>query len=126
MEREEAGGAKAAAKKKASVLPAGVTEEMVTAWKERYGEDKVKGASLPKDDDGNEFLDVVVRVPDRKIVGEFEKWVDRDPNKAKEILINACLLTSKDEVKANDGLFYGAFDAIANLLPVRKALIKNL
>ncbi len=115
-----------AKKETAATLPEGVTQDTVDAWKERYGEDKVKVASLPKDDDGNEFLDVIVRVPDRKTVGEFEKWVDRDPNKAKEILINACLLTCKDAVKANDGLFYGAFDAIANLLPIRKALIKNL
>ncbi|TCN63681.1 hypothetical protein [Acetobacteroides hydrogenigenes] len=106
-------------------LPEGVTEEMMSAWKEKYGEDKVKIIALPKDDDGNEFLDVVATVPSRKAVGEFEKWLDRDPNKAKEILINSCLLTSKEQVKSDDGLFYAAFDGITQLLPVRKAIIKN-
>lgn len=115
----------AQAKDKIVKLPEGVTEEVMNAWKEKYGSDKVKVAALPKDDDGNEFLDVVVTVPSRKVVGEFEKWLDRDPNKAKEILINSCLLTSKEQVKSDDGLFYAAFDAVTQLLPVRKAIIKN-
>ena len=70
-------------------LPVGVTAEDIKAWKGRYGENKIKIASLPKDDDGNEFMDVIVRVPDRKCLGEFEKWVDKSPDKAKEILVNA-------------------------------------
>lgn len=106
-------------------LPEGVTAEAIQAWKDRYGKDKVKIASLPKDDEGTEFLDVVVRVPDRKTMGEFEKWVDKNPDKAKEILINACVLSNKDVVKADDGLFYGAFDALVKLIPVRAAIIKN-
>ncbi|MBP1630870.1 MAG: hypothetical protein H6Q15_1763 [Bacteroidetes bacterium] len=107
-------------------LPAGVTAEEVKAWKERYGDDKIKIASLPIDDDGNDFLDVVVRVPDRKTVSEFEKWVDKNPDKAKEVMINACLLSNKEKVKANDGLFFGAFDALVKLMPIRTAIIKNL
>ena len=39
-------------------LPVGVTAEDIKAWKGRYGENKIKIASLPKDDDGNEFMDV--------------------------------------------------------------------
>lgn len=108
-----------------TALPVCVTAEALQAWKERYGENKVKVASLPKDDDGTEYLDVVVRVPDRKTMGEFEKWVDKNPDKAKEILINACVLSGKDAVKADDGLFFGAFDAIVKLMPVRTAIIKN-
>lgn len=109
-----------------SLLPEGITEEQVNAWKDRYGADKVKGASLPLDDNGENFLDVVVRAPGRKELSEFEKWVDRNPDKAKEILVNSCLLTRKDEVKASDDLFLAAFDAISQLLPIRKAVIKNL
>lgn len=113
------------AKDKTVKLPESVTEEMMNIWKEKYGQNKVKIAGLPKDDDGNEFLDIIVIVPDRKVIAQFEKWVDHDPNKAKEILINSCVLTNKEEVKADDGLFLGAFDAITQLLPVRKAIIKN-
>lgn len=107
-------------------LPDGVTPEMIAAWKERYGVDKVKLALLPKDDDASDHLPVIVRVPDRKTQAEFEKWIDKSPDKAKDIMINACLLTCKDEVKADDGLYFGAFDAIAKLMPIRTAIVKNL
>lgn len=106
-------------------LPQGVTPEAIEAWKQHYGADKVKIAALPKDDDATEFLEVVVRTPDRKVLSEFEKWVDKNPDKAKEILINACVLSSKDTVKADDGLFLGAFDALVKLIPVRTAILKN-
>lgn len=111
--------------KEKNQLPEGVTKETIEALKQRYGADKIKIASLPKDDDGTEFMDVVVRTPDRKVLGEFEKWVDKNPDKAKEILINACVLSNKETVKADDGLFLGAFDALVKLIPVRSAILKN-
>ncbi len=109
-----------------NVLPDGITQETIDAWKMRYGQSKIKLGELPVDEDRTQFLAVVGRVPDRKTVGEFEKWMDKDPNKSKEILINACLLTEKDRVKQDDFLFYGAFDFLTNLLPVAKSNIKNL
>lgn len=115
-------------KKKASgevKLPEGVTPDMVKAWKERYGDDKVKLATL-RDEDGEDVLDIVVRVPDRKTLGEFEKWIDKNPDKAKEIVVNACVLSNKDQVKTDEDLFLSAFDALAKLLPVRTSVIKNL
>jgi hypothetical protein len=106
-------------------LIGGTMPEQIAKWKDLWG-NKVKLASLPLDDDGKEYLDVIVKAPDRNAMNEFEKWIDKNPGKAKEILVNACLLTRKDEVKASDDLFAGAFDAIANLIPIRKAIIKNL
>ena len=105
--------------------PGGITPDMIKAAKEKYGEGKVKIASLPLDDEGNESLDVLIRVPDRKILSEFEKWGDRDPDKSKEILLNACLLSSKDQVKADTALFMTACTAIAEIIPIRKATLKN-
>jgi len=106
-------------------LPEGVSTEMMTGWKERYGQKKVMVASLPLDDDGEDFMEVVVRVPDRKTLGEFEKWIDKNPDKAKEVMINACVLSNKEAVKASDDAFFAAFDAVASLIPVRKAILKN-
>lgn len=106
-------------------LPEGVTPEMMKAWQERYGEKKVQIATLPLDDDCIKTMDIIVRVPDRKTVGEFEKWIDKNPNKAKEVLINACVLSGKEAVKADDDAFFAAFDAVASLIPVRKAILKN-
>jgi hypothetical protein len=108
------------------ILPHGVTAEMIAAWKERYGAEKVKLASLPLDQNGDKFLDVIIRTPGRKELSEFEKWIDRNPDKAKEILVNSCLLTSKEEVKAVEELFLAAADGIIQLLPTPKAVVKNL
>lgn len=107
-------------------LPDGVTTEAVKAWKERYGENKVKLATLSSEYDSFEPFDVVVRVPDRVVRGEFEKWIDRKPDKAKEVLVKACLLSSKDEVLAHEDKFLSAADSIMELLPIQKAVIKNL
>ncbi len=109
-----------------STLPDGVTSDMIEAWKKRYGNEKVKLAEIPLDEDRSQFMAVICRVPDRKVMGEFEKWMDKDPNKSKEILINTCLLTEKEKVKEVDFLFYGACDAITQLIPVAKSTIKNL
>lgn len=107
-------------------LPEGITQEMIDKVLAYRSKDQVKIAELPKDDDGNEFLSVLVSVPNRKSLDEFEKWIEKNPGKAKEILLNSHLHSHKDEVKADDGLFAGAFDAIAQLIPVRKAVLKNL
>lgn len=100
-------------------------QEEIAAAKDKYGADSVKIAEIPLDDNGNEHMEVLVRVPDRKTIGEFEKWADKDPNKSKEIVINQCLLSHKDIVKAKDDLFFTTFGAIADLMPIRKATLKN-
>jgi hypothetical protein len=107
-------------------LPEGVTADMVKAWKDRYGQNKIKLATLTSDDNSFNPIDVVVRVPDRTSMGEFEKWLDKNPNRAKEVLIKACLLSSKEAVLANDDMFMAAFNALAEILPIQKATIKNL
>lgn len=107
------------------VLPDGVTQEQIKSWKERYGDDKVKLAILI-DFEGRELCSVIVRVPGRQERSEFEKWIDKNPGKAKDVLINACLLSSKDEVKANDDKYEAAYDAIAKLFRISTSTIKNL
>lgn len=111
---------------KQNTLPEGITEEMVKAAKEKYKENAIKLAELQKDDDCAEYLTVLVRRPDRQVMNEYSKWADKSPGKAEEILVNSCLLSHKDIVKADDGLFMAAVDAIAQLIVIRKAIIKNL
>lgn len=99
---------------------------MIEAAKAKYKENSVKLAELPKDEERNEYLTVLVRRPDRSVLSEFSKWVDKNPGKADEILVNSCLLSHKDIVKADDGLFAGCVDAISQLISIRKANIKNI
>lgn len=107
-----------------------VSEEQIEAIKKAhpglYAEGKIKRVILPLDDEGNESLEVIVRVADRDTVTQFMRFNDSQPKKAQEIIVNQCLLTSKDEVKADDNLFLTVVGAIAELFPIRQATIKNL
>ncbi|GAB6121653.1 hypothetical protein [Dysgonomonas termitidis] len=106
-------------------LPEGVTPEMIKAWKEQYGPDKVKLATLAPEVP-EKTKDVVVRVPDRQTYNQYDKWVGTDPGKAKDILINACLLSNKEEVKADDVLYFSCYWALSELLPLHKAIVGDL
>jgi len=101
----------------------GATDAQIEDWKKTWP--GVTRVELPADDNGDNFVGAVLKAPDRKVMSEWEKWSDKNPDKAKEIMINGCFLTRKDEVKADYGLFAAAFDACAQLIPVRKAVLKN-
>jgi hypothetical protein len=103
-----------------------VTPEQVAAWKEKYGEKKLRIFQLPLDDNGDQTLDVYARVPDNRILSEWEKFSDKNPLRAKEILVRNCILTDTDQVLNDQGLFLSALSALTELIPVRKAIIKNL
>lgn len=108
-------------------LPEGITQAMLDAAKKAYPkEGSVKIAELPMDDDNTDYLSVLVRRPDRQVINEFSKWVDKAPGKANEVLVKSCLLSHKDIVLADDDLFAAAIDAISQLISVRKARIKNI
>lgn len=106
-------------------LPAGITGAMIADAKTKHGEDKVRILSIPVDDDATAYKDVLAIVPTRRIIGMFQRYQDSDPVKAQEILVKNCLLSSKDEIMADDGLFFGALTTLAKLIPVREGIIKN-
>lgn len=112
-------------KKYKVILPTGVTEEQVAAWKEKHGQDKIHLAELYNGEDKDPFL-LIVKTPNRVSHHQFEKWAESNPLKAKEILVKDCLLTSIEEVMADDTLFLSAFGAVSQLLPRGAAAIKNL
>ena len=96
-----------------------VSEEVKTSLKKEYG-DKLKSLILPMDDNGTEELEVLAVVPSRNVVGQYLKYLNQDPKKAQEILVKACLVTNKEEVLADDGLFYASASLIAELIPIRQ------
>ena len=111
---------------KENFLPVGITEAMLSDAIAKFTKEKVKYAELPLDDDGNSNVTVLITVPSRAVIGQYRRWSDSDPKRADEILVKNCLLTSKEQVLADDGLFYACLGAIAELIPARKAIIKNL
>ncbi|AVF49369.1 hypothetical protein AL492_17755 [Elizabethkingia anophelis] len=95
-----------------------VSKEQKEALKKEHG-DKLKSLILPLDDDGNEEIEVLAIVPSRSIVGQSMKFMNSDPKKGQEILVKNCVLTSKDQVIADDGLFYAAAGLLTELIPIR-------
>jgi hypothetical protein len=102
----------------------GPTTEQVMAAKEKYN-GNVRIATVPLDDTGSGSVDILLKVPARQEIGDFQKWSDSAPTKAREILINACCLSNKEEVLADDFLFYTVSNAISGLFPIGQAKIKN-
>ncbi len=111
--------------KSLSILPEGVTQQMVDDAKAKFG--VVKLAEL-YDADGNLLKTVVMNRPPAHTMNQFEKFLDREPARAKKILLKGCLLSSTEiaDLPSNDELFNAAFDAAANMLPVGKSILKNL
>ncbi|SDE75927.1 hypothetical protein [Riemerella columbipharyngis] len=102
-----------------------VAEDVKTALKSEYG-DKLKSLLLPKDDLCEQHKEVLAVVPSRSIVSQYLRFAKENPNKAQEILIKNCLLTSKEEVLADDGMFYAAVGLLAELIPVREGKFGRL
>jgi hypothetical protein len=106
-------------------LPEGITQAMIDEAKVKHGADKVKFVTILDEDGNSEMLTVLAIVPSRNVTGQYRRYADSDPKKADEILVKACLLSHKEQVLADDALFMGALDGIANLIPIRKAIVKN-
>ncbi|MCG8221315.1 hypothetical protein, partial [Tenacibaculum finnmarkense] len=53
-------------------------------------------------------------------VGQTMKFMQSDPKKGQEILVKNCLLTSKEEVVNDDGLFYAVAGLLMDLIPIRQ------
>lgn len=99
-----------------------LSEEQIKA---AGGEKNLRRVELPLDDLGNESLEVVVCVPDRRTMGQYLKYQSVNPAKAQEILVKNCLLSHKDEVLADDALFLTCVSALAELIPIRENKIKK-
>lgn len=96
-----------------------VSQEIKDNFKKEHGE-KLKSLILPLDDDATEELEVLALVPSRSVVGQHLKFLQTDPKKAQEILVKNCLLTDKEVVLADDGLFYATATLLTELIPIRQ------
>jgi hypothetical protein len=106
-------------------LPEGITRVMIDAAKQKYGNDKVKLIDILKENSDEVDKTVLAAVPSRFVIAQFMQNADKDAKKSHEILVKNCLLSHKEEVMADDALFMGAVNGIAELIPIRKTVIKN-
>ncbi|MBE7630078.1 hypothetical protein J2Q04_13580 [Tenacibaculum finnmarkense genomovar finnmarkense] len=96
-----------------------VSKEVKETLKKEHG-DKLKSLILPLDDFNIDELEVLAIIPKRSVVGQTMKFMQSDPKKGQEILVKNCLLTSKEEVVNDDGLFYAVAGLLMDLIPIRQ------
>ncbi|GIJ95149.1 hypothetical protein CAPN002_23670 [Capnocytophaga stomatis] len=96
-----------------------VNQEVKDSLKKEHG-DKLRSLILPMDDDANEEIEVLAVVPSRSVTGYFMKFLQSDPKKGQEILVKNCIVTDKELILADDGLFYAAAGLLTELIPVRQ------
>lgn len=96
-----------------------VSEEVKETLKKEHGE-KLKSLILPLDDDANQEIEVLAIVPTRSVVGQYLKFLQSDPKKGQEILVKNSILTDKERVMNDDGLFYTAASLLSELIPIRQ------
>ncbi|PTT14270.1 hypothetical protein DBR27_04305 [Flavobacterium sp. HMWF030] len=89
------------------------------------GAEMLRRVELPLDDNGDDILEVIVCVPDRRTMGQYLKYQNVNPAKAQEILVKNCLLTDKDQVLGDDALFLTCVSALAEIIPIRENRIKK-
>ena len=65
------------------------------------GEKNLRRIELPTNELGNENIEVVCCVPDRRTMGQYLKYQSVNPAKAQEILVKNCILTDLEAVLAD-------------------------
>lgn len=111
-----------------SNLPAGVTQEMIDELKEQG-----KNPNLAElfDSEGTPLNEsIVVIKPSANTINQFEKFIDKDPLKAKRILIKNTVVGEASSrigsMPGDSSVFNAAFDAAANMIPYGKSQLKKL
>lgn len=102
-----------------------VSKEVKEQLKKQYG-NKLRSLILPMDDYNENEMEVLVVVPSRSVVGQAMKFMNSDPKKGQEILVKNSLVTGKEEVLNDDGLFFAAAGLITELIPVRQGKFGKL
>jgi hypothetical protein len=102
-----------------------VSESVKSALKTTHG-NKLKSIEIPKDDMYEEYLEVLVIVPSRSVVSQYMRFSKENPKKAQEILVKNCVMTSKEAIIEDDGLFYSTIAMLVELIPIREGKFGNV
>lgn len=106
-------------------LPEGLSQEKYDALKKNYG-DLIHILEAETNKKGDTKL-VIVKSPenDRKVCGQFERFIDTNPDKAREILVVNCVLHDEKWVLENNFAFRSVSRALVEMIPMAKAALKN-
>ena len=67
-----------------------------------------------------------VRTPDRRILAFASVEGGKDMVKYNEVLLRNCWIEGDEEIKTNDGLFFGASAKLQELVDIKEAELKEL
>lgn len=106
------------------VLPEGLSQDQYDSWKDKWG-NLLHIVDAPID--RKKTTPVVVKSPenDRVVCGQFERFVDSNPDKAREILIQNCVLHGKELVLENNYAFRAVSEFLIEQIPTAKVALKN-
>lgn len=108
------------------LLPGGVTQHQIEAWKLKHGVDKVKAFDIPVNDEGTEIATGYFRKPDLQVIAISSKFIENDPIKAGLVLFENCWLGGDERITKDDELKMSAIESLNTMFRVRTATIKNL
>ncbi|MEQ8685444.1 MAG: hypothetical protein RIE86_09130 [Imperialibacter sp.] len=102
-------------------------DELFKSLEPTYGKLLHKIEAPISTDSEPEMIDVLVISPemDRTVCGQFERFIDGNPDKAREILVKHCVKHGLDEVLGNNVAFRAVSTFLIELLPTAKVRIKN-
>lgn len=125
LAKTRAQAAAAAEKKKKEELPEGLTKQQVAAWKETYGSEGVHMAILPTEEE-NVKIKIVFITPDRRTMDMWEKFSDKDPGKASDILIKNLVKHGKEKLAHDDMAYRACLNEIYKKVPIGEGETINL
>lgn len=102
-----------------------ITKEFIEQKKKEFPGCEFAKLTL-KGKDEKDALTTLVRSPDRKTIGEADKWEQTNPDKAKAIYVRNCVLTDMEQIMADDNLFFQAYFGVIELLPFQKPGIERV
>lgn len=102
-----------------------IPDAVKNSLKTKHG-DKLRLLEIPKDDLYEEYQEVLALVPSRSVVSQYLRFSKENPKKAQEILFKNCVLTSKEEILEDDGMFYTVVGMLAELIPIREGKFGKL
>lgn len=92
---------------------------------EKYGKEQLRVLEIPTTEAHKEVIEVAVVIPSRNVFGQYMKWADVNPKKSQEILVRGCVLTSREQIEADDFMFNTVVSLLAELIPIGQGNIKK-
>jgi len=101
-----------------------ISEQEFAALKQKHG--KIYTLTVEYDDNG-EVVELVgyLKRPERFVMGMALSAIERDPVRAKEIILEKSWLAGDERIKRDDDAFYSAFTVLDEVFMARNASLKK-